>query len=178
MPSDFLVDLIDHKRRVGLYMQKVANALFGRAVVHDNSKFSPEEYEPYEEAFPELQKYAYGSDEFKAALAKIKPAINHHYEVNDHHPEYFEAGISQMSLIELIEMVCDWIAASERSQKNIFEGLEMNKERFKINNQLYCIIKNTVIDLTGKSDAFQPDPNTLYPDVLLAGPDPEKKEGN
>lgn len=167
MPSDFLIDLIDHKRRVGTYLQKVANALFGRAVVHDNSKFSPEEYDPYEEAFPELQKYAYGSDEFKAALAKIKPAINHHYETNDHHPEYFEAGISQMNLIELIEMTCDWIAASERSQKDIFEGLEMNKERFKINDQLFCIIKNTVIELTGKSDAFQPDPNTLYPDMLF-----------
>jgi hypothetical protein len=152
MPSDFLVDLIDHKRRVGLYLQKVANALFGRAVVHDNSKFSPEEFEPYEEAFPGLQKYAYGTEEFKAELRKIKPAINHHYENNDHHPEYFEAGISQMDLIQLIEMVCDWIAASERSQKNIFEGLEMNKERFKINDQLYCIIKNTVVELKGKTD--------------------------
>lgn len=222
MPSDFLVDLIDHKRRVGLYMQKFADKLFQqwigmenrtdldeislidlvrtycqtnphiefevnsqmdvirnntfryigirhvastkasmqfivcdlfqRAVVHDNSKFSPEEYEPYEEAFPELQKYAYGTPEFKAALQKIKPAIQHHYENNDHHPEYFEAGISQMNLIQIVEMVCDWIAASERSQKDIFTGLEMNKERFKISDQLYAIIKNTVIELTGKND--------------------------
>jgi hypothetical protein len=151
--------------------------LFKRAVVHDNSKFSPEEFEPYEQAFPELQKYIYGSPEFKATLHKIKPAINHHYENNDHHPEYFEAGISQMTLIELIEMTCDWIAASERSQKDIFEGLEMNKERFKISDQHFCIIKNTVIELTGKSDKHQPDPNTLYPDVLLTGPFPEKKEG-
>lgn len=150
MPSDFLVDLIDHKRRVGGYLQKVANALFQRAVVHDNSKFSPEEYEPYEEAFPELQKYAYGTEEFKAALRKIKPAINHHYKNNSHHPEYYEAGISQMDLLDLIEMVCDWKAASERSQKDIFTGLEMNRERFKIDDQLYCIIKNTIIALIEK----------------------------
>jgi hypothetical protein len=177
MSSDFLVDLIDHKRRVGGYLQNVANALFNRSVVHDNSKFSPEEYEPYEEAFPELQKYAYGTEEFKAALRKIKPAIQHHYENNDHHPEFFEDGISQMNLIQLVEMVCDWIAASERSQKDIFEGLEMNKERFKIDDQLFAIIKNTVKELTGKDDAFQPDPNTLYPDMLLSGPFPERKEG-
>jgi hypothetical protein len=174
MPSNFLVDLIDHKRRVGLYLQKVANALFQRAVVHDNSKFSPEEYEPYEEAFPELQKYAYGTEEFKAALRKIKPAINHHYENNSHHPEYFEAGISQMNLLDVVEMVCDWIAASERSQTDLLKGLEMNKERFKINDQLHCIIKNTVIELTGKQES--PDPNTLYPDVLISGPFADKKE--
>jgi len=174
MPSPFLIDLIDHKRRVGLYIQKVANALFGRAVVHDNSKFLPEEYEPYEQAFPELQKYAYGTPEFKAALQKIKPAVQHHYEYNSHHPEYHKNGISDMNLLDMVEMVCDWIAASERSQKNIFEGLEMNKERFKISDQLYCIIKNTVIELTGKDDKFQPDPNTLYPDMLLSGPYPEK----
>lgn len=176
MPSDFLIDLIDHKRRVGLYLQKVANALFGRAVVHDNSKFSPEEYEPYEEAFPGLQKYAYGTDEFKAELAKIKPAIKHHYENNDHHAEFFESGINDMNLIQLIEMTCDWIAASERSQTDIFKGLELNKERFGIDDQLYGIIKNTVMELTGKSDKFQPDPNTLYPDVLLTGPFEEKEQ--
>lgn len=220
MPSDFLVDLIDHKRRVGLYMQKFANKLFQRtikalhegvdpvkaseaslidiarmfchqieeldldeqvlnvtdntinyicgkrldsnlamlqfivcelfqrAVVHDNSKFSPEEYEPYEAAFPELQKYAYGTEEFKAALRKIKPAIQHHYENNRHHPEWHANGINGMNLLDIIEMTCDWIAASERSQKDIFEGLEMNKERFKISDQLHVVIKNTVIELT------------------------------
>lgn len=152
MPSDFLVDLIDHKRRVGLYLQKVANALFGRAVVHDNSKFSPEEYEPYEEAFPNLQKYAYGTEELRAELRKIKPAIKHHFANNDHHPEWHDQGIDGMDLIQLIEMVCDWIAASERSQADIFKGLEMNKERFKINDQLYCIIKNTVMVLTDRHD--------------------------
>lgn len=152
MPSDFLTDIIDHKRRVGTYLQKVVNALVGRAIVHDNSKFGPEEYEPYEQAFPELQKYAYGTSEFNAALKKIKPAINHHYENNSHHPEYFEAGISQMNLLDVLEMACDWIAASERSQTDLFKGLEMNKERFKISDQLFCIIKNTVIELTGKKE--------------------------
>lgn len=176
MPSDFLVDLIDHKRRVGIYLQKIANALFSRAVVHDNSKFTPEEYEPYDKAFPGLQKYGYGTDEFRAELAKIKPAITHHYEHNDHHPEYFKSGIDGMNLIQLVEMTCDWIAASERSQKDIFKGLDMNKDRFKISDQLYSIIKNTVIELTGKDDKYQPDPNTLYPDVLLTGPFSEREQ--
>jgi len=161
MPSDFLIDLIDHKRRVSTYLQNVANALVGRAVVHDNSKFSAEEYEPYEQAFPGLQKYAYGTDEFKAELRKIKPAI---------HPEYFKSGIEGMNLIQLVEMTCDWIAASERSGTDIHKGLLMNKERFNIDDQLFGVIERTVVELTWKSDAYQPDPNTLYPDMLMTGP--------
>jgi len=144
MPSDYVKDLVDHKQRVAGYMQLIANDLFRRATIHDNSKFSPEEFEAYEEAFPELQQYAYGTEEFKAALQKIKPSIQHHYEANDHHPEHFEMGISQMHLIQVVEMLCDWLAASERSQTNFLQGLEMNKERFGIDDQLFEIIKNTV----------------------------------
>lgn len=121
--------------------------LFQRAAVHDNSKFSHEEFAAYDAAFPDLQKYAYGTDEFKTTLAKIQPAIAHHYRSEDHHPEHFEGGISQMHVGQLIEMVCDWLAASERSQKNIHEGLDMNRQRFNIDRQLFSILKNTVNQL-------------------------------
>lgn len=119
--------------------------LFQRAAVHDNSKYSPEEFDAYDRAFSGLQKYAYGTDEFKAELAKIKPAIAHHYRVNDHHPEFFlTSGIDEMNFVQLIEMTCDWIAASERSQADIYKGLEMNRQRFGIDEQLFSILKNTV----------------------------------
>jgi hypothetical protein len=178
MPSDFLADLIDHKRRVGLYLQNVANALFGRAVVHDNSKFLPVEYEAYDNAFPEFKKHAFGSEGMKAVYESIKPALDHHLHSNRHHPEYFKNGIDDMNLLDVIEMTCDWLAASGRSEVDIFKGLEMNKERFSISDQLYCIIKNTVTELTGKSDVYQPDPNTLYPDVLMTGPFSEKPQNS
>lgn len=174
MPSEYVKDLVDHKRRVARYMQSVANELFWRASVHDNSKFSPEEFELYEQAFPALQKYAYGTEEFKTELRRIQPAIEHHYMHNDHHPEYFsDPGINSMNLIQIIEMVCDWLAASERSQADIRKGLEINRERFGITEQLAEVIKNTVKDLKPECIEEKTDPNTLYPDVLLSGPDPK-----
>ncbi len=176
MPSDFLVDSIDHKRRVGLYLQKVANALFGRAIVHDNSKFSPEEYEPYDKAFPEFKKHAFGSEGMKAVYESISPALDHHFDLNRHHPEYFKSGIDGMNLIDVIEMVCDWLAASSRSKVDIHTGLLVNKEKFGIDDQLFGIIERTVIELTGPSCAHQPNPNTLYPDVLLSGKETHEKD--
>src|SRR6266704_5122203 len=100
MPSDYIKDLVDHKQRVAGYMQSAANDLFRRATVHDNSKYSLEEFEAYDEAFPELQKYAYGTQELKAVYQKIKPALTHHFEANDHHPVHLEDGVNQMNLIQ------------------------------------------------------------------------------
>jgi hypothetical protein len=167
MPSDYVKDLVDHKRRVAWYLQIAAGDLFRRATVHDNSKFSPEEFEAYEEAFPGLQRYAYGTDEFKAELKKIEPAIRHHYSVNDHHPEYFGDGINGMNLVQIMEMVFDWLAASARSKTDFTHGLEINKARFGISDQLFEVIKNTVQQYA--PERLAPDPNTLYPDVLLSG---------
>jgi hypothetical protein len=148
MPSAYLTDLIDHKRRVALYLSCVANELFRRAAAHDNSKFAPEEYDAYEAALPGLQQHAYGTLEYRAELARIQPAIAHHYAANDHHPEHFPGGVGEMNLMQLIEMVCDWIAASERSRMSLFDGLDKSKERFGIDEQLFAIIRNTVLALT------------------------------
>lgn len=147
MASDHLSDLVDHKARVAGYMQHVANDLFRRASVHDNSKFGPEEFGPYDAAFPELQKYPYGSAELKAVYQSIKPALKHHFEANDHHPEHFERGVNAMNLIQLIEMLCDWLAASERSQTPFMQGFEMNKERFGLDEQLFEVLRNTVMQI-------------------------------
>jgi hypothetical protein len=147
LPSDFTNDLVDHKRRVAGYMQIVANELFRRATVHDNSKFSPEEFEPYDQAFPNFKKYAFGSEELKAVYESIQPALQHHFQENDHHPEHFAAGVNDMGLIPLIEMVCDWLAASHRSQTGIAKGLEINKEKYHIDEQLHGIIAHTVAEL-------------------------------
>ncbi len=147
MPSDYVKDLVDHKRRVASYLESVANELFRRAAEHDNSKFSPEEYDIYDEVFPELQKYAYGTPELKAAYERLGPALKHHFQVNDHHPDHFAAGVDGMNLIQLIEMVCDWLAASERSKTHITTGLSINKERYHIDDQLFEAIKSTMMRL-------------------------------
>lgn len=73
----------------------------------------------------------------KAALAEGKPTIAHHYAANDHHPEHWPNGVNDMSLLSILEMLCDWKAASERTkQGSIQQSLPINKERFGISDQL------------------------------------------
>jgi uncharacterized LabA/DUF88 family protein len=50
-----------------------------------------------------------------------------------------------MNLVDLIEMICDWKAATERTKDgNIYKSIEINSERFKMSEQLKNIFNNTL----------------------------------
>lgn len=155
-----------HIRRVGELLVGCSAKLSLRAVVHDTSKWSPEEWPAFEESTPKLAALTYGSDGYKAALEAIKPALAHHYANNSHHPEHFGTRCAQcgnresepctcggpriggvvddMTLLDLMEMLCDWKAATERhNDGSITKSLELNKNRFGISPQLLGILKNT-----------------------------------
>ena len=76
----------------------------------------------------------------------MKPALDHHYENNRHHPEHFKNGIKDMTLIDLIEMFCDWKTSSERHESgSILSSIDINKERFGYSEELASILLNTAI---------------------------------
>jgi rubrerythrin len=55
-----------------------------------------------------------------------------------------EKGVSGMTLLDVIEMLCDWKAAGERhADGSITKSLEINKKRFGISDQLASILDNT-----------------------------------
>ncbi len=59
-----------------------------------------------------------------------------------------ESGLNGMSLLDIVEMLCDWKAASERTkQGSIAASLIHNKQRFGIDDQLAAILENTVKEL-------------------------------
>lgn len=142
--SEFLNDLLRHKRLVGQYLRLAADELVDRALVHDDSKFSEGEFGLYEAAFPKFKQVTYGSEEYIAVARSLGPALEHHFSVNRHHPEFFPEGIAGMDTMDLQEMICDWVAASMRSNLDIREGLLLNKRKFGIDDQLFSIIEHTV----------------------------------
>lgn len=146
--DDVIRETAKHIRRVGSLMVDATRRLNERAVSHDASKWSPEEWPYFESATPKLHDLVYGSEEYKAALREIRPALLHHNANNSHHPEYYEDGVNGMSLLDLIEMICDWKAASERhATGDIIRSIEVNRERFDMSDQLCAILRNTVIEM-------------------------------
>ena len=122
----------------------VINDLMYRCTVHDQSKLQAPEVEVFEEYTPKLRDLTYGSDEYKEALVGMKPALDHHYAHNSHHPEYFDGDVSNMTLLDIIEMLCDWKAATLRhNDGDIFKSIDINKDRFGLSDQLTDILRNT-----------------------------------
>lgn len=140
-------DTLDHISKVQGHLLDVELDLRLRMRIHDASKLQSPEKEVFDSVTPKLKALTYGSDEYKAALAEMGDALKHHYEHNSHHPEHFIDGVNDMTLVDIIEMLCDWKAASERHANGDFaESLRINRERFHISNQLYSILLNTAIE--------------------------------
>lgn len=139
------LETLKHIHKVRAILCLFIQELDKRAREHDQSKLEGPEAEIFGEYTPELEKVEYGSEEYKKLLEKVKPAIEHHYSKNSHHPEFHKSGIDGMNLLDLVEMVADWKAATERNKNgNIRKSIDINSERFKIDPQLTQILHNTV----------------------------------
>ena len=145
---DSAQDTQTHIKTVRTLMGVVVAKLTHRRAVHDASKLWPPEKAMYDEFTPRLRDLVYGSDEYKACLAAMGPALQHHYAVNSHHPEHYSNGVNGMSLLDLIEMLADWKAAGMRhATGSMAESLEINKARFGMSDQLFEIFQNTLREL-------------------------------
>ena len=136
--------ILEHISEVSYAINTFREQLKSRANKHDNSKLSEEEIQFFAKYTPLLKGSTYGTDGYFELLKKLKPALDHHYANNRHHPEYFEKGILDMNLVDIVEMFCDWAAAVKRHDDgNIFKSLEHNRKRFNMDDQLFSILKNT-----------------------------------
>jgi hypothetical protein len=134
-----------HIEKVRNYLGLVARELLERAERHDQSKLESPEAELFAEWTPKLSAMTYGSPEYKASVAALKPALDHHYARNRHHPEHHARGVDDMNLVDLVEMFVDWKAASERhNDGNIRKSIERNTDRFGLSPQLARVLENSV----------------------------------
>jgi len=194
-------DTRKHIREVQVGMGRVVADLLRRSDEHDLSKLESPEREAFDEWTPRLAATTYGSDEYRSYLAAMKPALDHHYAHNSHHPEHYRwrcgvcerrwtdaqwedapqgpndsglrycpyccrggmiyecyladetnKGLCGMSLLDLIEMLMDWWAASKRhNDGDIRRSIEVNQERFRYSDELKRILLNTLPLVEGKA---------------------------
>ena len=145
---DSRMDTVEHINTVRRFMARVQDKLVHRMIAHDYSKLVTPEKEIFDEFTPKLKSSTYGSDEYKSFLEAMKPALDNHYKFNSHHPEHFENGIKEMTLLDIIEMLVDWKAATLRhADGDIFKSIEINQKRFGYSDELKSIFLNTAKEL-------------------------------
>ena len=138
------VETQKHIEAVRKYIRFIIDKIDTRGVRHDASKLESPEVDLFAEYTPKLACTSYESEDYQASLEALKPALDHHYASNRHHPEHFNNGISDMTLVDIIEMFCDWKASTLRQNDgNLLKSIETNAERFNIDGQLTQVLMNT-----------------------------------
>ena len=147
MTVDSTLDTLRHSRRVDELLLQLVASVQQRITQHDASKLEDPEKAIFDEYGPKLKTSTYGSDEYKGFLSEMTVALDHHYANNRHHPEHFENGVDGMTLVDLVEMLADWKAASERhADGDLAVSLGIQKTRFGLSDQLASILENTARD--------------------------------
>ena len=138
-----------HIERVRNLLTGIVVEILERAKLHDQSKLEHPEVALFNTHTCKLAGCEYGSAEYKQLLKELDPALQHHYANNRHHPEHHKEGINDMNIVDVVEMLCDWKAASERHNTgNIRKSIEVNAPRFNLSPQLARILENSVDLLT------------------------------
>jgi hypothetical protein len=140
----------EHVATVEAWMGRAIQTLATRSIMHDQSKFQEPERSGFQAmtADARLKELTYGSDEYRAVLREHKPTIQHHYDHNDHHPEHSTAGVYGMSLLALIEMLCDWKASTSRMRDgDLLRSIDINSDRFGYDDNMKAILIITAREL-------------------------------
>ncbi len=144
-------DTREHINKVRGYIGEIVFNLQRRSLAHDKSKLEDPEVDGFWEMSQELKlaDVTYGSDEYRAILKKYKKStIGHHYEVNDHHPEHFDLGFEEMNLLQLLEMLADWKAATERMKDgDLLRSIHQNAIRFGYDDHMINMLVGTAREL-------------------------------
>lgn len=141
------VQTYEHIDKIRELLRLFATELIARGETHDRSKLRPAESRVFAEFTPKLKTSTYGSEEYKGFLRDMKPALDHHYANNRHHPEH-HGGIEGMNLLDVLEMWIDWYCSSMRHADGSMErSITINEGRFAMSPQLAAIFRNTLRDL-------------------------------
>ena len=141
-------DTYAHIAEVRGRLLNVAVMLVRRAHEHDASKLVSPEVEVFDEFSPKLRDSTYGSDEYREFLVGMGEGLAHHYAHNRHHPEFFPDGVAGMNLLDVIEMLADWKAATLRhADGDLARSIEQNRERFGYGDEFARLLTNTARDM-------------------------------
>ena len=113
--------------------------------IHDESKYSDEEFDAYRRYF-----YSIDDKEKEESEEDFKLAWKHHYENNPHHPEYWikDGESVDMKIEYIVEMACDWIAMCYTKGGTALKYLEDNREeKQKVMTENTMNILETILNI-------------------------------
>lgn len=142
-----MLEIHTHIAGVSKRVLNVCAALMDRAVTHDASKYSEKELDAHLAKIIDANGITYGTDAYYKINKKYEALRAEHFANNRHHPEHHPNGIDDMDLVDVIEMLCDWLMASENTGTAVERSLAINEQRYNISPQVMQLLRNTIRNL-------------------------------
>lgn len=133
-----------HISRVQKWISKFSTILYIRGLNHDRSKLCEPELSMWKK-MDEEPRYPYGTKEYQEKLNRYQELFKLHYKRNKHHPEHWSGYYLEMDLIDIIEMLCDWLGYKEDITIEEAEALiDQQCRRYNFNNTFRALLFNTL----------------------------------
>ena len=143
--NDTISYIKTHISRVQKKLIILMDNIYNRAIQHDASKLREPELSMWKK-MDEEPRYQYGTKEYEDKIVRYKHLFDLHYENNPHHPEHFQNGISDMTLIDLMEMLCDWISYKDNIRASeAIAMVEKQSKRFGYSDEIKNMLINTLV---------------------------------
>lgn len=143
---DSAPDTLRHIRRVSGMLTEAAKDLLDRGKHHDYSKLVPPEKEVFDKYTPKLKDCDPSHPMYDKYREQMGVALEHHYHVNRHHPEFHKNGMNDMNFLDMIELIVDWKASSERhgGKGDVLKSVDVLQERFGYSDEMAQMMRNTI----------------------------------
>lgn len=146
--GDSTAETLRHNRAVRRRMEKAAFRMFVRGWRHDMDKAM----EPIKKMLDRLTPrppIVFGTPEYEQHKRdNLQPALDAHYAISPHHPEYHARGVYGMSLFDVFEMLFDWQDTCEvHGNQNIYKTIEIGSKVYLIDGLGQAWLKNTVKEM-------------------------------
>ena len=172
-----------HIARVRERLNVIIRILNKRAAMHDDSKLEEPELSLWKKMDIE-KRYPYGSSEYLEKIQRNKKVFQLHYLKNRHHPEHYANGVRDMTLIDIIEMLCDWIGYKDHlsySEATDMVHKQMVKYRMASKddeepNLLEQVMINTLFRYFSILTDFETEPDGVLEELDGPGPNDTKRK--
>lgn len=135
-----------HQNTVKKWLSHFSSILQSRVLIHDRSKLKEPELSLWKK-MDEEPMYPYGSKEYSDKLKRHHHVFELHWKNPDnrHHPEHFTDPTAEMDLIDMVEMLCDWLGYKETlSYAEASKLVEQQCKRFNFPEEFRSLLLNTL----------------------------------
>jgi hypothetical protein len=146
--KQFFIKTNKHIGNIKKILDYIKEQINDRGNNHDKSKFNKNEIDGWILG-SNLEQLDKNSDEYNQAKKLYDNAYKIHHKQNRHHPEYFKHGFSDMNVVDVVEIIADWMMDAVEENKSFEQIVNEKQKEFNFDNAIRNLLINSAKEFNG-----------------------------